>query len=348
MGAFTSKAVREAAPSCWFPLSHVEAMMAHSEINLCAVCDVNETAIQAVLDLHSSVRAYRNLLPLLEQEKPKLLGIATRTPGRAEVIKAAFAAGVLGVHTEKPLCNSVAELKELENVLGKPDTFLTWGAIRRFLGPYCRALQIAQSGKYGKILQARAGFGLSPLFWVHPHSIDLLLLCASGSPIDSVTARLGNLENSGKSCIVLNDPVVLCASIFFRNGFIGHITQSAGCDFTIVCEGGEVVVRADGHALEIYSSRNSPYSSHHNVDYVSGAESPRSTGSLAPISHLVSCLRGLPYEISKNERIKRDVLLSQRISFAFLQSHLERGAPVGIEDIDPDMEIKAITSGRPA
>lgn len=343
MGAFTSESVLKYSPGCWFPLSHADAISAHPKLRLIAVCDTDPEILEkaaAKFDIH---RRYLDPGELLRREQPTLLALATRTHGRAQLIQAAVEEGTHAIHAEKPLCNSVVELQSLVSVLHRPDVFLTWGAIRRFFGVYRQAVSLAKSGRYGELREVRVQMGSAPLYWTHPHSIDLLLFAAGGRQIEGVQARMTNVVNKSTSVHIDSDPIIVAASIYFDGGLVGHITQAIGSDFILSCEKAEISVRADGTRLELYTSTNSIYPVAVDLEIEPDA-SPN--GTLGPISQLVQCLNADPSAIKANDELKRDIFTAQLISFAMLQSHLEGSRIIGLSSIDPKMIINAKTNGR--
>lgn len=343
MGAFTSESVRQYAPKFYFPLSHAEAIKAHPRLELVAMCDSDAHNLHRAAEHYRIKRRYTDVLQMVDDVGPSLLGLATRTFGRADIIEAVVGRGVKAIHTEKPLCNSMSELNRLSEIFQQDDLFITWGAIRRFLGVYQQAVALAESGLYGNLLEVRVNMGSSALYWTHPHSIDLILFATRGRAVDKVQARLGDLENTLTRTRVENDPRVIAATIYFKDGVTGHITQAMGVDFVLSCENAEITVRADGHGLELYSPSEGAYPL---VSPLPIQESKSLHGTLAPISQLVSCLDGNEDSIQSNSLLKRSILNAQLICFAMLQSHLECSKPVDLLSIDPDLEIMAKTFGR--
>lgn len=344
MGAFTGELIAKNAPACWFPLSHADAISSHPRLRLEALCDVDAQSLQRAAKKFSVERCYEKPIDLFNREKPTLLGLATRTLGRADLIRMAFDSGTKAIHAEKPLCNSVSELQALQKVFdANDDLFITWGAIRRFFDVYRQAVSLAKSGMYGQLREIRVNLGSAPLYWTHPHSLDLLLFAASGEKVLGVQAHLNNVVNEGSRTRISSDPQVMCASVYFESGLIGHITQALGSDFVLSCENAEITVRADGGKLDVYCVSEGIYPSFQSQEIIQGS-SP--TGSLGPISHLVECLEGQADSIELNKKIKRDILNAQSISFAMLQSHLEGSRIVDLSATDPSIAILARSGGR--
>jgi hypothetical protein len=75
---------------------------------------------------------------------------------------------------------------------------------------------------------------------------------------------------------------------------------------------------------------------------------PGPTGALIPIGQLVAALRGAPEARARNAEIRRDIVTGQQILFAIVQSHLEGGRPVTLDEVDPEMFIEGRTGANPA
>ncbi|GGA11956.1 hypothetical protein GCM10010923_23290 [Blastomonas marina] len=335
MGAFTSEGVRKFAPECWFPLAHAEAIEAADGLDLVALCDPNEEGLARAAERYGVARTYPDHRALLADGAPALAGIATRTIGRADIISDCFEAGVRAFHIEKPICNSVAELRRLEEIFARDDVFVTLGAVRRHFAIYRDAVTRASSGDYGQLLEARVDMGPGALFWAHPHSVDLILLAAAGREVQSVQARLGEVERDGDT--IVNDPAILAASVWFEDGFAGHISRAHGIDFHLSCERARFAVMNDGHSLAFAAADDAnPYPATQQVEFDAGNAAQ---GALAPMLQLTACLEGDAAARAANTALKRDIVRGQEVLFAFVQSHLDGGAPVALADIDPAMTI---------
>lgn len=348
MGAFTSDLIRRHAPDCWFPLNHAQAMRQHPRLRLRALCDVDRQALDRAASAHGVAATYTDLRRLLEEVRPRLLGIATRTIGRADAIRDAMELGVQALHVEKPLCNSVRELTALESSLERNQVFVTYGALRRHFAPFLSARALAESGRFGPLREIRVNLGSGTLFWTHPHSVDLLLFAAGNRAVAGVQGRLAEVSNPASPWEVLSDPRVVSAAIHFDDGVVGHITQALGSDFVLSCAEAEIAVRADGGAMEIYAAP--PGGIYPRAAPLENTEAAPAgpTGSLAPISQLVACLDQDSAAIAANAVVKRDLLLGQRVLFAMLQSHLTNSRIVDPAQVDGAIHVRAQSGDRHA
>ena len=344
MGAFTSQSMRDTAPNCWFPLSHAEAIAAEPRLSLTALVDPSSDAREAVQALWPEARVFADPADMLAEGAPVLASIATRTVGRADLIEQCLDAAVRALHVEKPLCNSPAELARLERRFADDGVFATMGALRRFLHPYRFALEKARDGSLGAMTELRVAMGPAPLYWTHPHSVDLALHAAGERQIESVAARLAYAEFDG--AVLVNDPVIEHATIRFIDGFAAHITRAPGRDVHYSCASGEISVLNNGHELRIaHTVEGNPYPQHDPLD-LPASDAPG--GTLAPIAELAACLAGDTDAIEANRASRAAMIANQRVLFAIVQSHREGGAPVALDAVDPDMAIRAETGGKPA
>lgn len=342
MGAFTSDGVRRFAPPSWLPLSHAEAMVEHPRVDLAALVDPMPHALARATAAYDAP-GFADVESMLRDVAPDLVGIATRTPGRAALIEQCVAGGVRALHVEKPLCNSVAELDRLEYGLGE-GTYLTLGAVRRNLSLFAQARAMAWSGEYGPLREVRVNLGAGALYWVHPHSVDLILWAVGDSRLEGVQARLADPDITGS--IVANDPVVAQASLWFEGGVAGHIGRSTGLDLIFDCERGAITVENDGRGITLHTTvGDDPYPVRRPVAH---PHVVRGEGALVAIDALVRCLSGDAAAIAANGQVKRDILTGQRALFAMVQSHIEGSRIVALSDIDPTLEIRAVTGGNAA
>lgn len=338
MGAFTSNAVKRFAPAAWLPLAHAEAIVAHPRLALVSLCDANADALARAAEAYGVAATYADYGEMAQAVRPDLVGIATRTLGRADIIRRFFESGTRAAHVEKPLCNSVDELQAIEALLADGSRFMTYGTVRRHFAAYRDAVALAHSGRLGALKEIRVSFGAAALYWTHPHGIDLILFAAGGARrVVGIQAILGPTEQGDRPGVIVNDPEVRAATIWFDDGLAGHIGRAPGMDFALGCETGEIVVASDGRETRISEAvGEDPYPQLRIVDQIPG-EAEANTGTLGPIAQLVDCLEGDVRAREANAALRRDILLGQRIAFAMLQSNLEGGRVVTLDAIDPSL-----------
>jgi scyllo-inositol 2-dehydrogenase (NAD+) len=309
------------------------------------VCDPNEANLQRARSTHDVPAAYQDHRPMLQDVRPALVGIATRTIGRADILKDCVAAGVRAMHVEKPLCNSVAELESLAALAADPGLYLTYGTVRRHFDIYRAACELANSGRFGPLQEVRVNLGQGALYWTHPHSVDLILFAAGARRVDTVQAHLANVVPGDAALEVASDPAIVSASIAFDDGLVGHIGRAPGADLVLSCSRGEVTVENDGRSIRISAAEgDDPYPVRSVLPDDPAFQRPQ--GTLAPVSQLVRCLQGDTEAIAANTVVKQAILDGQRILFAMLQSDRLASRRVRLDEVDPGLRILAKTGAN--
>jgi scyllo-inositol 2-dehydrogenase (NAD+) len=340
MGAFTRESLRRHLPAAYQPLNHVDAILAKPELELVGVCDTSTEVLEAVLSRLPGVPGFTDHRKLIEGAQAEVLTIATRTPDRPGIIRDALSAGVRGLHLEKPLCNSVAQLQELEALLESPTIICTYGAIRRYMPIYQRALELVNAGICGELQQVQICMGRGQLLWAHPHSVDLILYFVGERRVKSVSAHFApGLDIRGNN--IDGDPAVQAALIEFEDGVSGLISQSGGCDTIIACSEGIITIESDGRRLRI---RRSMGDDMYWDDVVTELPDVSDGGTRLAMDRMVAGLTN--GEQPMNFEDKRAILLGQRILLACGQSHLMGNARVDPDHLFDDLEISGHSNGR--
>ena len=231
-----STSMTRLGPKCWFPLSHIEALQADPEIELIGISDIDNSTLEKASLKYLVEDCYKDYEDLLRDKNIDILCVATRTLERTDVIKKAIESNITALHIEKPLCNSMKQLLELENLTKESESFLSYGTLRRYLDIYKKAKALVDSGKYGKLVQIQVDFGKAPLFWTHAHSVDVILFFAGQRNLLSIQAHLSELEKGDKQYYIESDPLIDQASMYFDDDLVGTISKIPGMNVTLGCE----------------------------------------------------------------------------------------------------------------
>ena len=340
MGSFPSQKVKDYAPSCWFPLSHLEALNMVRGVNLIAVCDQNADLIEHVENTYGPQLSYLDFRDMLENVSLDLVCVATRTPIRTEIITACISKGVKALHVEKPLCNSLAELDSLETMVKDNNVILTYGTLRRYFEVYRKAKNILDSGKFGHLLQIEVAFGHGQLFWSHPHSVDLILFFAGSRKFESGQAKLSGVNfKTGKDTLIIeSDPYVDFATLNFSENVTAIISKNQGMDLVLSCSEGTITVKSDGKLIESQELKGEdPYLGDivvHDCNVVT----PQ--GTYSALSETVSRLQTADIQASVNYgSLSKHIFLGHRLLFLLVQSHINNSSLVTLNDLPSDMCI---------
>jgi scyllo-inositol 2-dehydrogenase (NAD+) len=110
MGAQLSSRFDGKIPDGWMPLSHSESFMTTEDLELVAICDKDETRLAQFSELYKIENAYTDYQKMIDEVKPDLISIATRTDVRCEIIQYAAQHGVKGFYAEKPISRSMQRM----------------------------------------------------------------------------------------------------------------------------------------------------------------------------------------------------------------------------------------------
>ena len=338
MGAFSSENVLKYAPKSWFPLSHIEALKANKQFYIEGICDKNTSSLDKAKEKYSIKYCYEDYLELLENHDLNLLCVATRTKGRANIIKDAVKYGTFRFHIEKPLCNSTKEFFELEELCLKNNVELTFGTIRRYMPIYNRARELVNSGEYGLLQQIDINFANSALYWTHPHSVDLGLFFANDELPSKVQATLSNLKSEivDNEYIIDSDPFIETATMFFDNNVTCRIGRGGNFDVILHCEKGEIIIEADGaRLLARKSKQENQYLEYPFTVFEIKHSSPQGSF-LALNMHLESINKKITIDSSH-------IFNCQRVLFSILESHIKNGFLASPSSIEHSIVINART-----
>ena len=195
---------------------HFESYKNNSEVEICAVCDINQQRAQEKAKKYGVGKYYKNYQDLLDSPEIDAVSICTWNDSHAEISIAALRAGK-HVLVEKPLCKTVEEAKEIEKAVNESNgKTLQVGFVRRF-GTNTQVLKdFIDSGDLGEIYYAKASCiralgnpggwfadkeksGGGPLIDLGVHVIDLCWYLMGKPKVKSISGntynRLGNRSN---------------------------------------------------------------------------------------------------------------------------------------------------------
>lgn len=250
MGADTG-ADRSAMPRGWLPVSHGGAVQAVDGLELVAVVDPDKARRDGAGDQFGVAARYADAGTMLAAERPDIVCIATRTPGRCELIAACAAAGVRGLHIEKPVATSMGAARTALAACTRSDIKLSYGATRRFMDAYRRAWALVAEGAIGTLGHIAIEHGRDMLMWGHPHSTDLMLFFSGSRTARHVQADLELDPAAVCGAVVDADPRVRAASVLFDNGIGATIAPTGGLNTRLTGSEGMLAVLADGTSLEL-------------------------------------------------------------------------------------------------
>ncbi|SCW64956.1 Predicted dehydrogenase [Paenibacillus tianmuensis] len=194
---------------------HFTAYSHHPEVEIYAVCDLNEERAQAKAEAYGASKVFTDYRELLALPDIHGVSICTWNNSHAEISIAALEAGK-HVLVEKPLCQTVAEALKVEETVRRTGKLLQVGFVRRYASNTEILKKFIDAGDLGEIYYAKASClrrlgnpggwfsdikrsGGGPLIDLGVHIIDICWYLMGKPKVKSVSAntynRLGNRSN---------------------------------------------------------------------------------------------------------------------------------------------------------
>ncbi len=337
MGARKSSRLEGIVPSGWLPISHAESLITVDGVVLVAMSDISTESLGQAGASYGVTSLYTNYVEMIEYEMPEVLSIATRTPDKYEIIKKACEVGVKGVYVEKPLANSLAKVKELIGIANENNCLLSYGVNRRFHHTYRKAKEVIDSGELGDLVEVSVEFGQSPLFWTHPHSIDLLVFFAGNPTKVRCELNPDSVQFDGKHTVD-SDPIIERADFIFEKGVSGRITRGNGFVVRISCSRGTMTIHSDGAYIQ-FDKPSNPDSDYFLDQSFYRPCTPKSATVVA-FEELSSAINGdLSLEGFYKTIAPSDIEMGMRMLIGCVASHLEGGSYIDLDSVSEELFV---------
>ncbi|RAV11223.1 Gfo/Idh/MocA family protein [Paenibacillus contaminans] len=135
--------------------SHLGAYAKNPEVELVAICDLNEERARAKAEKYNIPNVYTDYNKLLEDGSIDAVSVCTWNNSHAPISIAALNAGK-NVLCEKPLCKTVEEAFEVEAAVKKSGKTLQVGFVRRYASNTRIVKEFMENGDLGEIYYAKA------------------------------------------------------------------------------------------------------------------------------------------------------------------------------------------------
>lgn len=194
---------------------HLSAYANHPEVELVAICDLNEERAQTKAQKYNVPNVYTDYNKLLEDGSIDAVSVCTWNNSHAPISIAALHAGK-NVLCEKPLCKTVEEAREMEAAVKKSGKKLLVGFVRRFASNTRIVKEFIENGDLGEIYYAKASSirrfgnpggwfadlersGGGPVIDIGVHVIDLCWYLMGRPRVKTISSnayrKLGNRSN---------------------------------------------------------------------------------------------------------------------------------------------------------
>ncbi|MCA9816333.1 MAG: Gfo/Idh/MocA family oxidoreductase [Cyanobacteria bacterium HKST-UBA01] len=342
MGAGPSSRLQGQVPEGWLPYSHTESLLAASGVDLVGLCDSRKDAIDGLEAVYPQCQFFSDYKEAIDQLKPDIITVATRTPSKFEILDYAMKHAVRGIYVEKPLANSLEQVVYLTGLARSTGTELYYGVNRRFHETYVKARDLLSEGCIGQLRTIVVEHGLSQIFWSHPHSTDLVTFLSGCSEVSSIQASCSEdsvvmAESSGLK--VDSDPVLESAYILMDSGVRAYIVASAGLSVRLGGDLGSMVVLADGAMIQVNKSKPGA-STNYFPDMQIVELTPKKSATVNAFESLVSQVNG---SLKPPGITLKEMEAGSRMLFGCVWSHLQGGLRVDPNAIPTDLIITGRT-----
>jgi len=339
MGAEPSKRAEGDVPNGWLPLTHLEAMLTNPQLSVQAICDIDRAKCERFSSHYNIRQFFTDYKELLDKMRPEFISIATRTENRLDIINEALDKDVRGIYCEKPFSRNIGTAKKVLERAERQNVKIGYGTNRRYVNIYRQAKELIHSGELGAITEITIENGNGQLLWVHPHSTDLLLFLADTTDIEFIQGRctFSDETPTASNGVIDDDPYVDHAFFKFKNGMNGIINKTGGFNTRIGCTRGLVTIYSNGFMMEVRKSAPSEVS-YFNVTKQVLAE-PSASGTQNAFNEMIRALDGE----EKMPISPLEILRGMQMLFGIVQSSLNNGRPIRIEDIDDSIIITGRT-----
>lgn len=221
--------------------AHLAGYRQHPDCEVVAICDRNEDKLQEIASRNPGLRLYSSAEDLLDDPKIDVVSIASYDEDHFSQVCRAIASGK-HVFVEKPICQSVAELRVIRQLLSEnPSVRLSTNLILRASPRFIDLHSLITQGALGQIyyLEADYNYGrlsklvdgwrgkqdfYSVVYGGGVHIVDLLMWLTNDRIIE--VAAFGNSISSAGSGFRNKDMVV--ATLKFSSGIVGKISVNFG------------------------------------------------------------------------------------------------------------------------
>ena len=143
--------------------SDLASISSHKLVNVVALCDVDEIALQVAKELHPNAAVYTDYRILLKEMRSEIDAVIVSTPDHSHAPASMMAMGMgKNVYCQKPLTHHVTEARAMQKLAAKKRLITQMGIQVHSFYDYKLATLLIQSGIIGKVKTVRAW---SPKNW---------------------------------------------------------------------------------------------------------------------------------------------------------------------------------------
>lgn len=136
---------------------HLKGYNALDNIEVVAICDVSEKALENIKEQYPNINTYKNHNEMFKKENLDIVSVCTPNKFHKEYTIDALEAGI-NVHCEKPIAMNEQEAKDMVDVKNRTGKHLMLGLNNRFTNQASFIRQYIKDGNLGDIYYVRCGW----------------------------------------------------------------------------------------------------------------------------------------------------------------------------------------------
>lgn len=205
-------------------MHHATTFHANPRFEVVGICDIDEAKLQSAAAQLGNPMASTNAADLLAKTKPDVFCLTTMPNIRYSMIRLAVEAGVKLIAYEKPMALSMAEARQIMDLVRRAGVKTVVSHQHRYGAHYQKVKEIVASGALGRIHTIYA-HATGWLLHMATHLIDYMRWYNDGVQAEWVMAQA-----SGRGKLTDNHPSpdYLAGFIHFANGVRGVVEVGAG------------------------------------------------------------------------------------------------------------------------
>lgn len=339
IGAESSKRFIGLIPDGYLPISHAESIKSIDRLELVAICDQNLELLRQQQYFYNVKNIFTDYKELIDNIRPDIISVATRTDVRCDIIDYALDKGVKGIYAEKPFSRSVKRCKQILEKVQACNAKITFGTTRRANEIYRKAKDIIKAGEIGDIVHINVEYGMKPLFWTFPHMIDLMIFFANNTEPEFVHAYSSSLISEVSENIIDLDPIVDNCYFRFSNGVTASSSPAETFNTNIYGKKGYIIVQGDGMYIQVYKQGKIPL-------YFHDLETYNVNATMSGTQHLFEDLSDAVLNDKPIMHISPlEILANQRMLSGIAQSAINKGQVLDFKDLNEELVITGRSGG---
>ncbi len=308
--------------------THAGAYSNNLEIELVALADVDQEALEKYSKRFNVPRKYTDYKEMLANEKLDIISVCTWNKTHFEIVQEAVKRGVKAIFCEKPISDNVNSAKEMIKICNENNVLLMINHQRRFDPTHQEIKKFIAEGKLG-IIQQASFYYTAGIANTGSHMFDLLRFFLG----DAQWIQAIESNNPSQN----NDDPNLDGIIKFSSGTLCtvqalDVKDYLSFDFTVFGSKGKIHLTNSGFKVRYYEVGDS--------EFFSGYKELQETNSpilekernfmVDAVKHLVFCLDSNQKPICSGE----EGLASLELITAFKESAKQNGQRIMIEKME--------------